>query len=281
MSDSEVNWDSKVTWKSREAWCCPLCTLLIFTGICFLSFDPSKAAVISTAVFGSCCFCCGCCLILNKLDEEEIFDNFLGEWNIAADTDVAQTTFTKANVTRDTIHYTGPNGMSEVVELFLCRRADGLIDLDKAGNTIIKKWDEDWQELNVVGFWGDSARSAVNSTWRRPIAGIELIPTTASAPPEETALAPRGETNSALQPGFTGNLLPAIGMLDLPEWWETSMDPEGRVFYKNKYKNTSSWTPPTPEQIALETQERRTLQEDFDLPPPAYIPDNFDPPSAY
>jgi len=215
-----------------------------------------------------------------KLDNEkiqEIFDLLLGDWEITPRIECTQT-FTKAYVTHDTIRYSGPNGETRQDFLDLSRTPMGNINLDSEGRSCIWEWDKAKQEIIVFGFFRLEGYTnlRIETTWCRPGASsatvdqeIELYPE-----PAQTASAPPIQAASAPQPGATGNFQPAVKVLVLPAWWESCMDTNGRVYYKNNYKKTTSWTPPTPEQIAFETQERRAQEgaspDDYGAPPSYY-----------
>jgi len=128
---------------------------------------------------------------------------------------------------------------------------------------------------------------ATTTTWRPPgsqnatnYPEIEVSPMTkqtANDAPAQTASAPPTETASAPQLSATENS--QVKVVVLPGWWEACMDANGKVYYKNNYNKTTSWTPPTPEQIVRETQERQAQgvgsPDNFgsapdNLPPPAY-----------
>jgi len=100
----------------------------------------------------------------------------------------------------------------------------------------------------------------------------------------EMELPSTGMTTAVTQPYAGGTVTaqqPAVPsrMIALPEWWEACMDPSGRKYYRNTYKMTTSWDPPTAEQISLETEERRAQENasapNCDLPPPAYDADDL------
>jgi len=209
-------------------------------------------------------------------DEEiqEMLDLLLGHWEITARNDCTQT-FTKAHVTPYQIFYYGPNGETGLGFLDLRSRTPaGNINLDSGVRSCIVKWDKAKQEMIVFGFLRlDDFINQIETTWCRPGASsatvdqeIELHPV-----PAQTDSAPPIQAASAPQPGATGNFQPAVKVLVLPAWWESCMDTNGRVYYKNNYKKTTSWTPPTPEQIAIETQERRAHEgaspDDYGAPP--------------
>jgi len=253
--------------------------------VCLWIFQTRIAIYVTVGIGIPCIGCilwkCGVCstsdenpvAVVMKLDNEEIqeiLDLLLGDWEITTWNGCTQKTFTKANVTHDTIHYSAPNGETEEVFLDLSRTPDGNINLDSEGRSYIQEWDEAKQEIIVFGFFRleEFTNLNIETTWCRPGASsatveleIELYPV-----PAQTASAP--------QPGATGNFQPAVKVLVLPAWWETCMDTNGRVYYKNNYKKTTSWTPPTPEQIALETQERRAQEgaspDDYGAPPSYY-----------
>jgi len=219
--------------------------------------------------------------VVVKLDNEEIqeiLDLLLGDWEITTSNGCIVKTFTKAYVTHDTIRYSGPNGETGWDFLDLSRTPSGNISLDSEGRSCIWKWDKAKQEIIVFGFFRLEGYTnlRIETTWCRPGASsatvdqeIELYPE-----PAQTASAPPIQAASAPQPGATGNFQPAVKVLVLPAWWESCMDTNGRVYYKNNYKKTTSWTPPTPEQIAFETQERRAQEgaspDDYGAPPSYY-----------
>merc|ERR1719233_942942 len=86
--------------------------------------------------------------------------------------------------------------------------------------------------------------------------------------PRTVVLAPQ----SAPVPRPTPVHRPAPVVVVLPSWWETATDANGKVYYKNNHRMTTSWTPPSAEQIAEETRERNAQAAGQDLPPPDYLP---------
>jgi len=69
--------------------------------------------------------------------------------------------------------------------------------------------------------------------------------------------------------------------LVLPHWWERKVDHRGKVYYKNNFKKTTSWKPPSLEQIALETKEKYAAERgttagyDASAPAPPGKPYNY------
>jgi len=104
--------------------------------------------------------------------------------------------------------------------------------------------------------------------------GIEQPASTACAPASTSMASAPARAQVPIErsvPNYSENKQPAV--LVLPHWWETQMDNNGRVYYKNNYKQTTSWTAPTAEQIAQETQERAadariTTEGTAGAPPP-------------
>jgi len=122
-------------------------------------------------------------------------------------------------------------------EVFLSRTPDGRLYLDRMGSYI-----EEWNRAEGVIRLNDCMGMIMLLRKSGP------SPATTSAPVQQQ---------------------PASQPIVLPVWWETMQDPSGKVYYKNNHNGTTSWTPPTPEQIAKETQERNA-QAAADSGPPAY-----------
>jgi len=135
-------------------------------------------------------------------------------------------------------------------QVFLSRTPDGNLYLDQMGSYV-----EDWNKAEGVMRLNDAM-------------GMKLLLRKQGAAPAQTS-APVHQQ-------------PASQPIVLPVWWETMQDPSGRVYYKNNNNGTTSWAPPTPEQIAKETQERNAQAiadigqtrgpppPAFDQPPPAF-----------
>jgi len=128
-------------------------------------------------------------------------------------------------------------------EVFLSRTPDRKLYLDRMGSYV-----EDWNKAEGVMRINDAMGMILLLRKQRPT----LAQT--SAPVHQQ---------------------PASQPIVLPVWWETMQDPSGKVYYKNNHNGTTSWTPPTPEQIAKETQERNAqavadIGQTGGPPPPAY-----------
>jgi len=207
-------------------------------------------------------------------ERDEILRELAGQWDIIP-TGGAQPaismhniSFSKAYVTGDNITLSGgPNGRVQNQKIFLSRTPAGTLYLDNLGS-FVSTWDKVAQEIHI--------NNALNMQliWRRPQGGYQG---NAPAANYQQPVAPvfHQPVAAVVQPP------PAQGVrevLVLPSWWETMTDPSGRVYYKNSYKMTTSWTPPTAQQIADETRERNAAavgegegQEGLP-PPPAYNP---------
>lgn len=110
----------------------------------------------------------------------------------------------------------------------------------------------------------------------------EELPTTTVPTGAPQSFATRGQQPSGLAklpyaPHTTR--IEQVEVEGLPQWWETCTDPSGRVYYRNHHKRTTSWNLPSPEEIALETEERRAQVTNtsgepsappYDARPPAY-----------
>jgi len=182
-------------------------------------------------------------------EKEDILNELAGEWDIVPVNTgpnpnpvfARNIAFSKAYVTGTQITLSGgPRGRTQTQQIYLSRTPTGTLYLDNLGS-YIEVWDKVQQEIHI--------NNALNMTliWRRPRSGVPL---TYAAP--------------AIQRP------PAVVVL--PSWWETMTDANGKVYYKNNHKMTTSWTPPTAEQIAEETRERSALAAENmeSQPPPAY-----------
>jgi len=152
---------------------------------------------------------------------------------------VRNTAFSKAYVTGTQITLSGgPNGRTQSEQIYLSRTPAGTLYLDTHGS-YVEMWNKAEQEIRII--------NALNMTliWRRPQSG-----------------APAAVFQQPTVPVFQQAPSPAAPtIVVLPAWWETMIDANGRVYYKNNHKMTTSWTPPTAEQIAEETRERNPQGE--------------------
>jgi len=133
--------------------------------------------------------------------------------------------------------------------------------------------------ITILRFCGYCRRANKHNTYT-----IEYPQTSNATGDPEMELPRTAVTTAVTQPYAIKTVtahLPAIpsSMTPLPEWWEACLDPSGRSYYRNNYKMTTSWYPPTAEQISLETEERRAQENasapNCDLPPPAYDADDL------
>jgi len=179
-------------------------------------------------------------------EKEDILNALAGEWDIVPvstepnHVSAENTAFTKVTVTGARITLSGPHGRTLTQQINLTRTPLGRLYLDQG--TYIEVWNKVEQEIHI--------NSGLNKTliWRRPRSAVPA-PQAAPAPQQPAAV------------------------VVLPSWWETMTDANGRMYYKNNYKMTTSWTPPTVEMIADETRERNAQPaEDMEPPPPAYNP---------
>jgi len=198
---------------------------------------------------------------LPPAERDEILGELAGQWDIIPSSvptrsNMPTVAFSTAYVNGDVITLSGgPYGKVQTQRIYLSRTPGGTIYLDKLGS-YITVWDKALHEIHI--------NNALNMTliWRRP-RGVH------PAGNQQTGtviLQPAPAAAPAAQPQ---------AIVVLPSWWETMTDPSGRVYYKNNYKMTTSWTPPTAQQIADETRERNAGGEGEGvegLPPPAYNP---------
>jgi len=212
------------------------------------------------------CFCCCQCPHTRGLpsdatpvespEKEDILNELAGEWDIVpvkVPTYVGRQrpfAFAKVYVTGTQLTFSGgPEGSTHTDNIYLSRTPAGTLYIDNYGS-YIKVWNKIKQEITI--------NTGLNATiiWRRQQSGVLA---TRAAP--------------AIQ-------LPVV--IALPSWWEILTDANGKVYYRNNHKMTTSWTPPSPEQIAEETRERnaQTFGEIEGLPPPAYNP-AYNPPPVY
>jgi len=193
-------------------------------------------------------------------ERDEILRDLAGQWDIiptSAQTitvGLRQVAYSKAFVSGDRVTLSGgPRGRVQSQRIYLSRTPDGTLYLDNLGS-LVSKWDKAANEIHI--------NNAMNMQliWRRP--GGYL------------ANAPAGNIHQPVAPvvhQFQPPPAAAPEVVVLPSWWETMTDPSGRVYYKNTYKMTTSWTPPTAQQIAAETRERDAegkRGEGQGLPPP-------------
>merc|ERR1719419_1752406 len=176
-------------------------------------------------------------------EKEEILNELAGEWDIAGKWDIATVSlglvrFTKANVNGDQIILSGGSG--EGIGCFmisLSRTPAGRLYLDTDGS-YIDAWNKASQEIRIC-------LQEMRLIWRRP-RRVEPAPVVAQAP--EVAMVPQAAP-------------PPQAAVVLPSWWEPMTDANGKVYYKNNYRMTTSWTPPTIAQIVEETRERKAQAE--------------------
>jgi len=180
---------------------------------------------------------------LTSPEKEKVLNELAGEWDIVPVSNDGKSdsiVFSKAFVTGSKITLSGgPNGMTLDQQIHLSRTPKGTIYIDKHGSCI-EVWNKVLQEIRI--------NNALNMIliWRRPRYGV---PVPQAAPVSE----------------------PPPAVVVLPSWWETMTAGNGKVYYKNNYKMTTSWTPPTAEQIAEETRERNAVAaEGMEGLPPAY-----------
>jgi len=241
-----------------------ICLIMMLGGI-INAVTSAKGWVLLLSVALSVFVCCCCVLLANRIEEkggpsdtaplesiekEEIFNELAGVWDIVSqntgqenqesDENIA---FSKVNITGTEIIFTGgSHGRAKIKQLFLSRTPTGTLHIDNSG-TYIENWDKEQQEIHI--------NNALNKTliWRRPQTGA-TVPKAAPA----------------------SQVAPAVVVL--PSWWETIIDNNGKMYYKNNHKMTTSWTPPTAEQIAEETRERsiEAAVEMEGLPPLIYSP---------
>jgi len=210
-----------------------------------------RIILIVAMVFFTCC-CLRCVLMrglptdaarLPPAERDEILKELAGLWNIVP-IDVGgcscctKVSFSQAYVTGDKITLSGgPNARTQQQTIKLRRTPEGRLYVDKHGS-YISQWNKVTQEVHI--------NNALNMQlmWKRP-QGAVIQQTVVQAAP---------------------------AVVVLPSWWETVTDPSGRVYYKNNYKQTTSWTPPTAQQIADETREMNAMNagEVEGAPPPSY-----------
>jgi len=145
--------------------------------------------------------------------------------------------FSQACVSGDTVAYSGgPYGRWQNYTIILKRTPQGTLYLDQLGS-YVEVWDKQKEEITI---YNNLQKSRI--IWRRE--GVQKIVM-------QQPIAP------VLHPA---PVAPAPVVVVLPAWWSTMTDPSGRVYYRNAHKGTTSWTPPSAEQIAAETRERQ-IQE--------------------
>jgi len=181
-------------------------------------------------------------------EKEEILNELAGEWDIAT-VSSGLVRFTKAEVYDNQIILSG--GSDAGIRCFvisLSRTPAGRLYLDTDGS-YIDAWDKASQQIHIC-------LQEMRLIWRRP-RRVQPAPVVAQAP--EVAMVPQAAP-------------PPQAAVVLPSWWEPMTDANGKVYYKNNYRMTTSWTPPTIAQIVEETRERKAQAEAGmeDPPPPAY-----------
>lgn len=222
--------------------------------ILILNSDPRNKMYAMYPIFGLVALFCIYCFCLRQMngvpqdavliaspEKDEILAELSGLWNLVPIADgqgmmKMGRAFKRAYVTGDKVTFSGGyRNSSHTQTIHLSRTPTGTIYLDKWGS-FIEKWDKVEQEMHVN-------TGAMTLLWSRakkknvPRAAVEAVP----------------------------------AVIVLPSWWETSTDPSGRVFYKNNHNMTTSWAPPTAEQIALETKERNVQSFGVEgQPPPAF-----------
>jgi len=205
-------------------------------------------------------------IALPPAERDEILRELAGQWDIVP-THVPQNSlgnvrniaFSQAYVNGEVITLSGgPHGRVQTQRIFLSRTPAGTLYLDNLGS-YVTVWDKANNEIHI--------NNALNMTliWRRP-GGAYAVGNQQPVAPVTYQPVPA----MFVQP-VPAARAPAVVVL--PSWWQTMTDPSGRVYYKNNYKGTTSWTPPTAQQIADETREKNASGEGVEgPPPPAYNP---------
>jgi len=205
---------------------------------------------------------------IHSPEKEEILGELAGHWQIVPVSAPSRPTiqfvttrggnprniaFSTAYVTGSMLTLSGgPRGRTQSQSLFLSRTPNGTLWLDKLGS-YVEVWDKANGELHINNALG------MRLMWRRQGTQQQVIIQQPVAP---------------VYPSAPAAAAPAVVVL--PQWWSTKTDPNGRVYYRNAHNGTTSWTPPTAQQIAAETREReegwygQTAVGAGGLPPPAY-----------
>lgn len=160
--------------------------------------------------------------------------------------------YSQACVTGNSVSYSGgPTGRWLSYKIILKRTPQGTLYLDELGS-YVEVWDKQKNEITI---YNDLQKSRLR--WRRE--GVQEV-----------------VMQQPVAPLLQAPVAPAPAVVVLPAWWSTMTDPSGRLYYRNDHKGTTSWTPPSAEQIAAETRERQsqgyggTGAGAEGAPPPAY-----------
>jgi len=198
---------------------------------------------------------------IHSPEKEEILGELAGHWQIVpvsapgsgVTIGLRNVAFSQVFVTGDMLTLSGgPRGRTQSQSIFLSRTPNGTLWLDKLGS-YVEVWDKAKGEIHINNAMG------MRLMWRRQGVQQPVIiqqPVVPVYRPAPAAAAPV--------------------VVVLPQWWSTKTDANGRVYYRNAHNGTTSWTPPTAEQIAAETREReegwygQNAVGAEGLPPPAY-----------
>jgi len=227
--------------------------------------------IIPTAMVLFFCICIVCRMTglpedavpLEPAERNKILRELSGSWRVTPTSSGVMgmtVKFNKVYVNGNNALFSGGRkGSTQNRTLYLSRNPAGTLYIDKLGS-LISSWDKAKHELHI------NNNLNMGMMWKRTSGGAR--------------------EQKVQQPDFhniAAALQPAVVVL--PSWWEAKINPSGRVYYQNNYKMSTSWNPPTAQQIAIETQERNAegiemmkgetqttanAPSDYSAPPPPF-----------
>lgn len=166
---------------------------------------------------------------------------------VAYQSRIRRIAYDTAYVNGTMLSLSGGNAISpQTQQLFLSKTPSGTIYLDRLGS-YITNWDKTKHEIHI--------NNALNMTliWKRKADWIMQ------------------------NAGSVPNPAP-VQVLILPHWYEQLKAPDGRTYYRNNFKKTTSWTPPTQAEIDADkaagagapSTTAGAPPPNYDAPPPAF-----------